>query len=154
MRVLKRKTDKIEIGIYAGETLYSCISKYGRESILELLKYYDVDDAVLKANRYHRVPSEEEIINQGDYEIETWMSADMSAESSNTSVSTLTQPISVNDSQDALDTSDIVELDDNRRMLAKEDYKNSVLYDDEDDETDSKYRPFGPIDMCEMEIAV
>lgn len=34
------KNDTIRIGVYEGETVKDCIRKYGRKSILEILKYY------------------------------------------------------------------------------------------------------------------
>jgi hypothetical protein len=50
MKELKWK-DTIGIGVYSGETVEDCIKKYGRKSILELLKYYDLDENILKM--YH-----------------------------------------------------------------------------------------------------
>ena len=47
MKELKWK-DTIEIGVYSGETVEDCIKKYGRKSILEILKYYDLDENILK----------------------------------------------------------------------------------------------------------
>jgi len=40
--------DTIGIGVYSGETVEDCIKKYGRKSILEILKYYDLDENILK----------------------------------------------------------------------------------------------------------
>lgn len=50
MKKLSKK-DKIETGIYAGKTVRQCISIYGRESILEILKYYDLEERILE--EYH-----------------------------------------------------------------------------------------------------
>ena len=47
MKELKWK-DTIGIGVYSGETVEDCIKKYGRKSILEILKYYDLDENILK----------------------------------------------------------------------------------------------------------
>lgn len=47
MKELKWK-DTIGIGVYSGETVEDCIRKYGRKSILEILKYYDLDENILK----------------------------------------------------------------------------------------------------------
>jgi predicted metal-dependent TIM-barrel fold hydrolase len=43
-----RMDDTIGIGVYVGETVRDCIRKYGRKSILEILKYYDLDENILK----------------------------------------------------------------------------------------------------------
>ena len=34
--------DTIRMGVYEGETVRDCIKKYGRKSILEILRYYDL----------------------------------------------------------------------------------------------------------------
>ena len=47
MRVL-RKDDTIRMGVYEGETVRDCIKKNGRRSILEILKYYDLDEEILR----------------------------------------------------------------------------------------------------------
>jgi hypothetical protein len=39
--------DTIGMGVYVGETVGDCIRNYGRKSILEILKYYDLDDDIL-----------------------------------------------------------------------------------------------------------
>ena len=45
--------DTIEKGVFAGLTVKDCIKTYGRRSILELLKYYNLDENILKANHFH-----------------------------------------------------------------------------------------------------
>ncbi len=44
--------DTIRIGVYEGETVKDCIRKYGRKSILEILKYYDLDEKILIEYHY------------------------------------------------------------------------------------------------------
>lgn len=44
--------DTIRIGVYAGEKLSECIKKYGRKSILEILKYYDLSEDILEEYHY------------------------------------------------------------------------------------------------------
>lgn len=46
------KNDTIRIGVYEGETVKDCIRKYGRKSILEILKYYDLDEEILMEYHY------------------------------------------------------------------------------------------------------
>ena len=47
MKILKID-DTIGTGVYVGETVRDCIKKNGRRSILEILKYYDLDENILK----------------------------------------------------------------------------------------------------------
>ena len=51
LKILKWN-DTIGMGVYVGETVKDCIRKNGRESILELLKYYDLDENILKEYHY------------------------------------------------------------------------------------------------------
>ena len=46
MKILKID-DTIGMGVYVGETVRDCIKKNGRRSILEILKYYDLDENIL-----------------------------------------------------------------------------------------------------------
>lgn len=47
MKILKMD-DTIRMGVYEGETVRECIKKNGRRSILEILKYYDLDEDILR----------------------------------------------------------------------------------------------------------
>ena len=51
MKILKMD-DTIGMGVYVGETVKDCIRKNGRESILDILKYYDLDENILKEYHY------------------------------------------------------------------------------------------------------
>lgn len=44
--------DTIGMGVYVGETVKDCLKKNGRKSILEILKYYDLDEDILKEYHY------------------------------------------------------------------------------------------------------
>ena len=44
--------DTIRMGVYSGEKLSDCIKKYGRKSILEILKYYDLSEDILEEYHY------------------------------------------------------------------------------------------------------
>lgn len=54
MKVLKMD-DTIGMGVYVGETVKDCIRKNGRESILDILKYYDLDENILKEYHYRSI---------------------------------------------------------------------------------------------------
>lgn len=45
--------DTIENGVFAGLTVKDCINTFGRRSILEILKYYNLDENILKAYHFH-----------------------------------------------------------------------------------------------------
>lgn len=46
------KTDTIEMGIYYGNTVEDCIRWYGKRSLLEIMRHYDLDDEILKEYHY------------------------------------------------------------------------------------------------------
>lgn len=125
----------INMGIYAGETLYSCLSYYGRKVILELLKYYDIDDNILKAYHYRRLSAKSED------EIEYEMTSPECVVTSST-MAYEDEPFDYSEQvscDDALNTSDIVELDDTSWATTMVDCKDNVLFDSEDDSMDSCY---------------
>ena len=47
--------DTIGMGVYVGETVKECLKKNGRKSILEILKYYDLDEEILKEYHFRSV---------------------------------------------------------------------------------------------------
>ena len=63
MKVLKMG-DTIGMGVYVGETVKDCIRKNGRESILDILKYYDLDENILKEYHYRSLGTHQD--NPGD----------------------------------------------------------------------------------------
>lgn len=56
--------DTIGMGVYVGETVKDCIKKNGRKSILEILKYYDLDENILKECHYKSLGTHQENLNQ------------------------------------------------------------------------------------------
>lgn len=120
----------IEKGIYAGETLYSCLSYYGRKVILELLKYYDVPEVILKAYHYHKATPEERMV---------WEQKKAAQQVSRTLTAKLTSP-TYDDIEPILE--DYVEepsanTDADETYYSSEvswgNYNGSVLYDPEDE---------------------
>lgn len=68
MKVLK-VGDTIEMGVYVGETVKDCIRKNGRESILDILKYYDLDEDILIEYHYRSLGIHQEkpnLVNKKD----------------------------------------------------------------------------------------
>ena len=52
MKILK-KGDTIKMGVYCGMTVGECIKQYGKKALLEVLRYYDLDDE-LSRKYYHK----------------------------------------------------------------------------------------------------
>lgn len=58
--------DTIECGEYAGETVESCVKKYGKNALLNVLKYYNLADEVMEYYHIRMKPhvDKEETENQ------------------------------------------------------------------------------------------
>lgn len=52
-----KENDAIKMGVYCGMTVRECIKQYGKKSLLEVLKYYDLDDE-LSRKYYHKKDEE------------------------------------------------------------------------------------------------
>ena len=46
--------DTIKMGVYSGITVRECIKQYGKKSLLEVLRYYDLDDEFSKRYYYKK----------------------------------------------------------------------------------------------------
>lgn len=51
--------DPIKIGEYSGETVESCVKKYGKRSLMEVLKYYNLSAEVQREYHFHLKPKED-----------------------------------------------------------------------------------------------
>lgn len=47
------ENDTIKMGVYCGMTVRECIKRYGKKALLEVLKYYDLNDE-LSRRFYHK----------------------------------------------------------------------------------------------------
>lgn len=56
-----QKNSKIRMGIYSGMTVYECINQYGRKSLWEILKYYDLDEEIQKEYSIRPATPEEKL---------------------------------------------------------------------------------------------
>ena len=54
------KGDTIKNGIYAGMKVSECLRVYGKKSIIGIVKYYDLDEEILKEYHVHLEPHKEE----------------------------------------------------------------------------------------------
>ena len=122
MKVLKMD-DTIGMGVYVGETVKDCIKKNGRKSILEILKYYDLDENILKECHYKSLGTHQENPNQVKNKVQV----------------SKTDPVEEFVTTTTLDE----EYLDQEEMDYENDYWNTpVLYDPEDDDefADPLYR--------------
>ena len=53
-------SDIIEVGLYAGSMLKTVLAYYGKMAFLEILKYYNVDDDIMKEYHCHMPATKEE----------------------------------------------------------------------------------------------
>ena len=51
--------DLIGIGENAGETVETCVKKYGKKSLLNVLKYYNLSEKVMEIYHFHLTPHQE-----------------------------------------------------------------------------------------------
>lgn len=65
MTEIKSKKSKILLGEFSGETVESCVKKYGRMSLLEILKWYDISDELL--DEYHFKKKDVEPVEDVEY---------------------------------------------------------------------------------------
>lgn len=129
MKELKWK-DTIGIGVYSGETVEDCIKKYGRKSILEILKYYDLDENILKRCHFRSLDMDNPEENGQDWTQEILESPFTGGESF---VTTTTQ----DEDEETLDLYQEYEND-------LDCYDNPVSYDPEDDEFGRKRNRYKP----------
>ena len=122
--------DTIGFGVYVGETVKDCIRKYGRKSILEILKYYDLDEKILREYHFKDIgqhkDNPEEDKNQQD-----WIQEELDSPIpvGETFVTTTTQD------EGEESCLDLYEEYENEMDC----YDNSVLYDPEDDDDGFRY---------------
>lgn len=114
--------DTIRIGVYEGETVKDCIRKYGRKSILEILKYYDLDEEILKEYHYRSLDSHKDSPEENGQD---WIQEllDSPVPVGGSFVTTTTQ----DEDEETLDLYQEYEND-------LDCYDNSVSYDPEDDD--------------------
>ena len=124
MKTLKMD-DTIGIGVYVGETVRDCIRKYGRKSILEILKYYDLDENILKLCHFRSLDKDNPEENGQDWTQEILDSPFTGGESF---VTTTSQ----DEDEETLDLYQEYEND-------LDCYDNPVSYDPEEDDE------FGPL---------
>lgn len=137
MKTLSNPSDVIELGIYAGETLRSFLKNHGKKAFPELLKYYNLSEEIMREYHCHLEPHKERPQAVASDKVSTTASTNVN---DNMVASNVTSQVDVEtESDDALNTTGLVELDDNKWTSSRSDYENCVLYDPEDDIADTNY---------------
>lgn len=63
MKKLK-ENDTIKMGVYCGLTVRECVEQFGKKSLLEVLKYYDLSDELSKRYYYKKIDQKEVQTNE------------------------------------------------------------------------------------------
>ena len=118
--------ETIEIGEYSGETVQDCIKKYGRKSLLKILKYYDLNPLILMAYNYKDLGPHKDSPEE-DKKEQDWVQE------------VLNSPLPVGETFVTTTTQEEVEEESSLDLYEKYEnemdcYDNSVLYDPEDDD--------------------
>ena len=135
MKLLYHPSTVIEHGIYAGLTFGYVIERYGKKAFIDLLKYYRISSRIMMENHCTLKPHKEKTQEETPVLDRTTVSVEVE------DCQVMTDVTSQNDqevcSQDALSTTDCVELDDDRWITSRSDYESGVLFDPEDDVPDT-----------------
>lgn len=129
MKVLANPNDKIEVGIYAGETLHSILKYYGKKAFPEILRYYDISDEILKEHHCQLVPHEDR--SEEAVPVQDWTKTNMKEDESLVDV-TDQDEMTIEGEETPILTGNIAD-DYNSWTSSRSDYENNVLYDPEDD---------------------
>ena len=131
MKTLSSRNDRIELGVYAGETLYTVLMKYGKKALPKLLRYYNLSEEIMKQYHCHLEPHKEDRAAES-----TRSKTNVSLNGKVSQVTTIVMdPVDMGlDSDDNCDTTGRVANDENNWTSSRSDYENGVLYDPEDDQ--------------------
>ena len=129
------KKDKVQRGLFPNKNtckVKTILDTYGKEGVITLLKYYDLDETILKEYHIHpkkkEVTEEQEVVvlyrtrEYGPFEEVVETNSDLNVDDESQTQYEFTQ--------DYTDQEEYVETDS---------WKESVLYDPEDDPVDSIY---------------
>jgi hypothetical protein len=136
MKLLYHPSTVIELGVYAGKTFGYVLNHFGKKAFPELLKYYRVSSRIM--GEYHctlkpHVEKAQEVESASVNNSVTVCVEEEVEEAINVTGQIEKEVIS----NDALSTTDRVEIDDDRWTMSRFDYENNVLYDPEDDHPDT-----------------
>ena len=135
MKTLRFRNDEIELGVYAGETLYSALKKYGKKALPGLLKYYNLSDEIMRKYHCRLKPHEEK---QEAVSAQNKTNVRLKGEVSQVNTNVMDLDDMGFDSNDTHDTSGHVMNDENNWTSSHSDYENGVLFDPEDDQPETE----------------
>lgn len=137
MKLLYHPSTVITVGKYAGKTFGYILKTFGKKAFPELLKYYRICSRIMIENHCTLKPHQEMTSRElaSNDKVTVPMIEEDASGAADVNVSD--QVTKVVDYCDALDTIDLVEIDDNKWASSRSDYENNVLYDPEDDMPDS-----------------
>jgi hypothetical protein len=135
MKLLYHPSTVIEHGIYAGLTFGYVLERYGKKAFIDLLKYYRISSRIMMENHCTLKPHKER--TQEESPVQATTNVSLAPEDSPVATDVTAQIDNEALGHDTLNTTDHVELDDDRWTVSRSDYENDVLYDPEDDVPDS-----------------
>lgn len=124
------QSDTIEMGEYAGWTLENCIKWCGRKCILKIMKYYYIPDEILRDYHFHKITPEEKVAREQKKtpsQIKKKVSDPIGE----------TFKVTINELLGEINLIDTLEEPGELYSSQRNFYKESVLYDSEDDPADS-----------------
>ena len=134
MKTLRSRTDEIELGVYAGETLYTVLKTYGKRALPELLKYYNLSEEILRQYHCRLKPHEEK---QEAVSAQNKTNVHVKGEVSQATTTMIDQGHMGYDRDDTHDTTGRIVNDENNWTSSRSDHENGVLYDPEDDQPET-----------------
>lgn len=130
-------TSIIETGIYAGEIVYYCLERNGKKAILELLKYYNFCEDIMREYHFHLANPRTKDGKPLTTESTNCTTSTMEKEEMPITSTMTTEPILEEISEDALDYADSLDAEFSEWIINRSDDHDNVLYDPEDEIPDA-----------------
>ena len=135
-------SDKIDKGIYAGETVRPCLKRYGKKAIKELLKYYDFCEAIMLDYHFHLRPHEDNTVKAEETVVKKTVAkkakvAKKIMEVEMEAAKEAAMEDIESSGEDVLELPGNIGLDLNNWVAIRTNRKSGVLYDPEDDPEDA-----------------
>ncbi len=127
------KKDKTQEGLFPNKNIKkvtTILKKFGKKGVIRLLHYYDLDEEILEEYHIHKQTLDEKTRREKERRVKE------KTEQKNT-VQDCTSVSTPEEKGFETTTTEIVEDEYMTPIVNDEDYKNSVLYDPEDDPMDS-----------------
>ena len=136
MKLLCHPSTMIELGKFAGMTFGDVLKRFGKKALPELLKYYRISSTIMEKYHCTLKPHKEKSQTAMSVQNKTHLQEN-NLTVPETVVNVTNQVAKVAESTDALDTTNLVEIDDPHWTSSWSDHVNGVLFDAEDDVPDA-----------------